>query len=123
MKAKILLLAAALMITGLSFSQKTNEVVTTKCEKNVLNKIKSKMQYIDMEKYLEEGQQASFVVTCKLNEDNIVEVVNIRGKNQGIKEQIISTLKKHPVKCKSNSGESQFIFSMKFDLRPADSAY
>lgn len=123
MKAKILLLAAAIMISGLSFSRSSKENITTNCEKKVLNKIKKKMHYIDMEKYLEEGQQANFIITCKLNEDNIVEVVDIRGKNQEIKDEIISTLKKYPVECKSNSQTSQFMFSMKFDLRPANSLY
>ena len=123
MKAKILLLTIAIMISGLSFSQKSNEAVTANCEKKVLNKIKRKMQYIKMDKYLEEGQQASFIVTCRLNEDNVVEVVNIRGKNQEIKNEIISTLEKYPVECKTNTSDSHFIFSMKFDLRPAESAY
>ncbi len=121
MKAKIILLVMALMISGLSFSQESKEVLTTNCEKKVLNKIKRKMHYIKMEKYLAEGQQANFIVTCKLNEDNIVEVVDIRGRNQEIKDEIISTLEKHPVECKSNLGNSYFIFSMKFDLRPANS--
>ncbi len=123
MKAKVLLLAVAIMISGLSFSQKSNEASSTNCEKKVLNKIKRKMHYIDMEKYLNEGQKANFIVTCRINEENIVEVVDIRGRNQEIKDEIISTLAKHPVECKSNSEDSQFVFLMKFDLRPTESAY
>lgn len=123
MKTKILLLIAAIMISGLSFAQISKEKITTNCEKKLLNKIKKKMHYIDMEKYLEEGQQLDFIVTCKLNEENVVEVVNVRGKNQDIKNEIISTLRKYPVECKSNTQGSQFIFSMKFDFRPASSRY
>ena len=118
MKAKILLLTLAVLISGVSFSNNISKDENTKCEKMVLKKIKRKMQTIDLQKYLEEGEQSRFLITCKVNSNNIVEVVDVMGINEELKNQIIETLAKYPVECDSKSMDSPFRFSTKFVLLP-----
>lgn len=120
MKIKAILLTLAIMIAGISFGNTINESTSSDEQKKVLKKIKRKMQYVNMDKYIEEGQQANLLVTCKINKQNKVEVININGKNQELKKEIISILEDHPVLSKSELIDSSFTFTMKFDYRAAN---
>ncbi len=118
MKAKILLIALAVMITGISYSQNNLNEDINKCEKKVIKQIKRKMQLIDMNDYMKVGDESLFVITCTVNKDNIVEVVKIQGINENLKKQVLQTLEEHPVECKSSEIDSPFSFTMRFILFP-----
>ena len=118
MKAKILLLTLAVLISGVSFSNNINKDENTKCEKMVLKKIKRKMQTINLQKYMEEGEQTRFLITCKVNSNNVVEVIDVMGINEDLRNQIIETLEKYPVECDANTMDSPFRFTTKFMLIP-----
>ena len=119
MKAKILLLAIALMITGLTYSQDTVKEKTTNCDKHVLNKIHKNMKHLKLNKYLEADQKVRYIVTCRIGDDNLVEIVRIHGLNEELKKAIITTLKDNPVECKSKVDDSQFTFLMRFEMKPS----
>ena len=119
MKAKIVLLAIALMITGLTYSQNSAKEKTTNCDKHVLNKIQKNMKHLKLNKYLEADQKARYIVTCRIGEDNLVEVVQIHGLNEELKKAIITTLQDNPVESKSKVDDSLFTFLMRFEMRPS----
>ncbi|PLX01726.1 MAG: hypothetical protein C0595_13680 [Marinilabiliales bacterium] len=120
MKTKILLLAIAILGSGLIYSQPANnDDNSTKCEKKVMRKIQRKMSLIPVKDYLEEGEKTKLVVKCTINEDYIVEVAELGGKDEDLKKVVIETLKNHPVKCDDMTIGSSFTFVMKFVLMPA----
>ncbi len=118
MKTRILLLAIAILGTGLLYSQPNSDDNSTKCEKKVLRKIQRKMSLISMKDYLKEGEQTKLVVKCTVNEDNVVEVTELAGKDEDMKKAVIETLQNHPVKCDELNIGSTFTFVMKFVLMP-----
>jgi len=120
MKTKILLLAIAILGSGLLYSQPTNnDDNNTKCEKKVMKKIQRKMRLISVNDYLKEGEKTKLVVKCTINEDNVVEVAELGGKDEDLKQAVIETLQNHPVKCDDMKIGSTFTFVMKFVLIPA----
>lgn len=118
MKAKILLLALAIMGSSLAFAQPVNHDNVTKCEKKILKKIKRKMTNLHVKEYILEGQRTSFVVTCFLNEDKVVEVARIDGTNEELKQAVIETFKKYPVTCDSEATGNYFTFKIAFEHQP-----
>ena len=119
MKTKILLLALAILGSSLAFSQPVEHESKTDCEKKVLNKIKKKMMYLDVKDYLVEGEKQGMIITCALNDQNVVEVVKISGYDEELKVAIQETLKEHPAVCKTGSAGEQFTFKMVLYHRPA----
>ncbi len=117
MKAKILLLTIAIMISGISFSSNPKNDQEIKCAKKVIKKIKRNMNAIDLNDYMEEGTTSRFVITCNIN-NNVVELLDVRGINEDLKNEIIQTFDKYPVICDANSIESPFRFPVKFILMP-----
>ena len=119
MKAKILLLAIAILGSGLLFSQNETKEVTTTCEKKVLKKIQKKMNFLQTYKYLEVGEKAELIITCVINDKNTVEVVDIRGYDEDLKKAVIKILEDRPVKCDEQLTGVPFKFKMKFQQFPA----
>ena len=119
MKKNTAILALLLLSATLGFSQQTPEYKTSKMEQKVLNKIKRTMRACDYKDYIAEGQKASFMVTCHVNNENIIEVSDVVGKYKKLAEEITSTLEKHPVKCCSDRKGETFSFRLTFDYRPA----
>lgn len=119
MKTKILLLAIAILGSGLLFSQTNGDDNSTKCDKKVLKKIERKMRSISMNDYLNEGEKTHFIVRCTVNEDKVVEATILSGKNDGLKQAVIDVLEKYPVNCDDMAVGSSFTFVMKFLLMPA----
>ena len=119
MKAKILLLAIAILGSGLVYSQNETKDATTSCEKKVLRKIQKKMTFLKTYKYLEVGEKAELIITCVINDKNTVEVVDIRGYDEDLKKAVIKILEDRPVKCNDQVTGVPFKFKMKFKQLPA----
>jgi len=119
MKTKTLLLLVAIFTSGLVFSQSTLPVNETNCEKKVLKKIKRKINYIHLNDYLTEGENARMIVSCIINDDYEVEVAAIKGYDEELKKAIIETLKDHPVKCEDQTKGSSFTFALNLKIMPA----
>jgi hypothetical protein len=118
MKTKIILLAIAIMGSGLLYSQDTSDKTNAKSEKKVLKKIQRKMNHINLKEYLKEGENSKLVISYSVNENNEVELTAISGGDEDLKQAVIHTLKRHPVKCDSNQKGSSNSFSMNFVLMP-----
>ena len=119
MKTKTLLLLVAIFTSGLVFSQSTLPVNETNCEKKVLKKIKRKINYIHLNDYLKEGENARMIVSCLVNENYEVEVSSIKGYDKELKNAIIDALKEHPVKCEDQAKGSMFTFALNLKIMPA----
>jgi hypothetical protein len=119
MKAKILLLAIAILGSGLVYSQNENTEATKSCEKKVLKKIQRKMNFLQTYKYLEVGEKAELIITCVINEKNTVEVVEIKGYDEDLKKAVTKILEERPVKCDNQVTGVPFKFKMKFQQLPA----
>jgi len=118
MKAKILLLALAIMGTSLVFSQSTPQLKKTDCEKKVLKKIQRKMNMVSFNNYIKEGSMTRVLVTCVINKENLVEIQQIEGTNEELNAAIIKNMAKHPVKCESEPTGKPFAFYMTFKHLP-----
>ena len=118
MKTRIFFLTLAVMISGLSFSQNNTNEDNSKCEAIVIKKIKRKLNLIDMNDYMKIGDKSRVILTCEVNSDNQVEVLNIQGVNEGLKKAVLEILKEHPVECKNQKIDSPFSFTVKFMLFP-----
>ena len=120
MKAKILVLAMAMMVSGLAFAQQpvTHEKETD-CGKKILKKIERTMRLLEVKEILDEGQKSALIVTCFINGNNEVEVARIDGSNEELKVAVISTFEDHPVVCKEGPDGNYFTFRMAFEHRPA----
>lgn len=119
MKTRILLLAMAILGSGLLYSQTNSEENSNKCEKKVLRNIQRKMNFISMNDYLKEGEKTQLIVSCTVNKDKVVEVTNLKGEDEDLKEAVIEVLQNRPVKCNDMNEGSAFTFVMKFALMPA----
>jgi len=119
MKAKILLLALAIMGTSLVYSQTSIQDTQTDCSKKVLKKIQRKMNLVKYDDFIEVGQKTQVIVICEMNDENVVEVVNIKGDNKELNSDIIKVLQKYPVKCDSQPKEQPFSFLLTFKMIPA----
>jgi hypothetical protein len=119
MKAKILILALALFGTTVAFSQNVQHEKQTDCEKKVLKKIQRTMRLMQVKEILDEGEKSLVIVTCFINENNIVEVARIDGANEEIKTAVLETLESYPVKCKMGADGNYFTFKMRFEHWPA----
>lgn len=116
MKTKILLLALAIMATSLVYAQTSNQETKTNCSKKVLKKIQRKMNSVNFDEFIEVGQKRQVIVTCELNTENIVEVVNIEGGDEQLNEAITKSLLRHPVKCDSPTSREPFTFLVTFKM-------
>lgn len=120
MKAKILVLALALMGSSLAFAQQpVVHEKETDCNKKVLKKIERTMRLLEVKEILNEGQKSALIVTCYINENNEVEVAKIDGSNETLKAAVVKTLEEHPVICKDGAEDNYFTFRMAFEYRPA----
>lgn len=121
MKTKALFLTLAIMASSILAFSHPSEPVTTKtdCDKKVLNKIKRKIGVSNFVNYLEEGTSAKFLVTCSVNDQNEVELVNIEGNNQILREKIIKTFDKHTIACPNETPGSTFTFWLNLKKMPA----
>jgi len=119
MKAKILLLAIAIMGTSLVYAQTSNQETKTDCSKKVLKKIQRKMNLVNFNDYVAVGEKTQVIVTCEMNEKSIVEVVNIKGGDEQLNADIIRILQKYPVKCDSQASGEPFSFLLTFKMLPA----
>ena len=121
MKTKALFLTLAIMASSiLAFSQPVVPVTTkTDCDKKVLSKIKRKIGVSSFVNYMEEGTSAKFLVTCAVNDKNEVELVNIEGNNQMLKEIVISTFEKHTINCPNETPGNTFTFWLNLKKVPA----
>lgn len=114
MNAKILLMVIAIFGTSLVFSQTVNPESKTKCEKKVLRQIKRSMNSIDVADYMEVNHKIYVVLTCKINEEKIVEVVSAEGFDESLNAAVIKNLESKPVKCESQAVGSQFSLLLTF---------
>ena len=120
MKTKALFLALAIMGSSIfAFSQPVVPTTKTDCDKKVLSKIKRKIGFSQFVNYMEVGSTAKFLVTCTVNEKNEVELVNIEGNNQNLKEEIISTFDKSSISCPNEMVGNTFTFWLKLKKMPA----
>jgi len=120
MKKNIAILVLIVMSATLGFSQQPPEYkTTTNMEKKVLNKIRRTMRSADFKEYVDEGQRESFIVTCYVNDENIVEVTKVTGMDKELADEITSTLEKHPVECCSDNKGASFSFKLTFEHRPS----
>lgn len=118
MKKYIAILVLLAFSATLGFSQQAPEYKITTVEKKVLNKIKRNLQACNYKDFIEEGSAESFIVNCYINDDKVLEVTQVYGKNTELANNIQSTLKKHPVKCDSNKNGEMFSFRLTFEHRP-----
>ena len=118
MKTKLIILAFAIFSSSLLIAQPVSHESKTNCEKKVLNKIKRKMNNLDVKDYLNEGSKTIVIVTCFINEENKVEVAKITSYSPKLSEDIITTLKDHPVTCDSESTGEYFTFKLVFKHLP-----
>ena len=114
MKAKMLLLALAILGTTLVYSQSPDERSKTKCEKKILRKIKRKMNYVNFQDYVSEGSKSRVILTCFLNDENVVEVASIKGVDENLNTAILESFKSNPVKCENQVAGKEFTFMMTF---------
>ena len=119
MKTKLIILAFAILSSSLLIAQPVSHENKTNCEKKVLNKIKRKMNNLDVKDYLKEGRKTTVIVTCFINEENKVEVAKITSNSPKLSEDIIKTLKDHPVKCDNENTGEYFTFKLVFKHLPA----
>jgi hypothetical protein len=120
MKTRILILALLVMIAGLAYTQQAPENKTTTMEKKVLNKIRRNMSASNFREYIAEGETETYLITCLVNDENMVEIVDIKGNNKAMKADIESTLEKHPVKVSPDRAGDLFKFKLTFEHRPFD---
>lgn len=119
MKKSIAILVLLVMSATIGYTQGPPPVYnTTTMEKKVLNKIRRTMRATDFQEYVNEGEKESFIVTCLVNDENIVEVSKISGLDKELAEDITSTLEKHPVKCSEDKKGDYFSFKLTFEHRP-----
>jgi|GEM_PF-3529561 len=119
MNAKILLMVIAIFGTSLVFSQTVNPQTVnpqskTNCNKEVLKKIKRNMNSIKVADYMEVDHKIHVVLTCKINENHIVEVVSAKGYDKKLNAAVIENLEADPVICKSESTGDEFQFILTF---------
>jgi Icc-related predicted phosphoesterase len=120
MKARILIIAMALMGSSLLFAQQpVSHETKTDCEKKVLKKVERTMRLLNVKDILDEGQKSAVIVTCYINENNEVEVARIDGSNDELKEAVVETFEDHPVICKMGKDDNYFTFRIAFEHRPA----
>ena len=119
MKTRILILALAILGSSFAFAQPVAHESKTDCEKQVLKKIKRSMSLLHVKDYLDEGQKSAVIVTCFINENNVVEVARIDGTDEELKAAVIETFEEHPVKCKMGADGNYFTFRMAFVHVPA----
>ena len=119
MKTRILILALAILGSGIAFAQPVVHESKTDCEKKILRKIKRTMSHLHITEYLDEGQKSAVIITCFINENEEVEVAKIDGSNEELKAAILNTFEEHPVKCKDGADGNYFTFRMAFAHLPA----
>ncbi len=114
MNARIFLMVITIFGTSLVFSQSVNPENKTNCEKKVLRQIKRNMNSIDVADYMDVDHKIHVILTCQINDDNIVEVVSAKGIDKKLNAAVIKNLETRPVKCNSQKAGSQFRFILTF---------
>ena len=117
MKKNIAILILLVMSATFGFAQQAPEYKATKMEKKVLNKIRRTMHSTDFKNYVDAGQKESFIVTCFVNDENIVVVKKVNGMNEELADEITSALLKYPVECCSDRKGETFRFKLTFENR------
>jgi len=120
MKTKVILLALAIMGSSLlAVSQQTvPEPTQTNCDKKVLNKIKRHMNSVNFSDYMNTGTSAKYLVTCYINENREVELKNIEGYNEDLKEAIMEEFSEETISCPSEIPGTTFSFYLTFKKFP-----
>ena len=108
MKTKILFIVAAVLTSSLIFAQAPQTSSAEKCKEKVLKKIKRTMVLVDFQEHVPLGQTKKLILSCDLNEDNYVEIKEIKGAGTDFEKAIMQTLEKHPVKCDEISSNQSF---------------
>lgn len=120
MKINILFLALAILGSSLVNAQVPTQSVNSKCEKKLLKKIKSNMNLVHFKDYIEVGKTSKMIVTCFVNDNNVVEISRIHGTNKALIQAIIKTMEDHKVKCESEPSGKYFAFRLTFEHRIAE---
>lgn len=120
MKTKMLLLALVILGTNLVYSQSPDQTSKTECKKKVLKTIKRQMNLVNFRDYIPEGSKTNLIITCVVNEKNIIEVANIEGVNENLNAAIIERLENHPVKCEDQPTGSEFSFMLTYKHIPSE---
>ena len=108
MKAKMLLLALAVLGTTMVYSASPEKETKTDCEKKVLKQIKRKMSNVNFMDYVPSGQKARLLVTYVVNQNNIVEITGIEGAGEEL-EQLFVMSKLCGLKSLPGSGKTMVI--------------
>jgi len=121
MKAKAIILAMAIVVLGLpAISQQTVPQPTkTNCDQKVLKKIKRQMAISNFTDFMETGTSVKYLVTCYVNENYEVEINNIEGVNEELKEAILNEFKDETINCPSETPGTYFSFYLTFKKFPA----
>lgn len=117
MKNYMAILVLLVMSATISFAQQAPEYKSTKMERKVMNKIRKTMHSTDFVNYIDEGKKESFIVTCYVNDENVVEVKKINGMDKELANKITSAMEKYPVECCSDRKGEIFRFKLTLENR------
>ncbi|MCB2201164.1 hypothetical protein KQH26_00195 [bacterium] len=119
MKKNIVILVLLVMSSTLGYTQgPPPELRSATIEKKVLKKIKRNVTTSDFMDYVDEGQKESLIVLCYVNNDNVLEVAQIKGKDKELADEVKETLEENPVKIDSNKKGEIYRFKLTFEHRP-----
>ena len=110
------LLFVALMLTGsaIAFSNSTpNSAGKAEAKQNLYENVKNNLLDYDVLNNLESESSEEFIVFCRVNETNTIEITKIKGVNAEVKEEISSIMEKHPVVASSNLSGELIVFKLR----------
>lgn len=119
MKTKLFLFVIALFAGSAMFAQ-SSAPKTSDCDAKVLKKIKKNMAKIDVKDYVEEGKRIYVVLTCTVDENKKVVVLNAEGVSDNLNKAVKQNLEEYPLTCKNHPTGKPFSVLLTFRHIPWD---
>jgi len=119
MKTKLFFLVMALFAGSVMFAQSSTPG-SSDCDAKVLKKIKKNMNRLDVKDYVEEGQRIYVVLTCTVDENKNVVVLNAEGISEKLNKAVKENLEEYPVTCSNHPTDKPFSVLLTFKHIPWD---
>ncbi|HEY9116069.1 MAG TPA: hypothetical protein VIN10_15335 [Bacteroidales bacterium] len=119
MKKNIAILILLVMSATIGYTQgPPPELKSSTIERKTMNKIRKNIRNSDFMEYVDEGSRESLIVSCYVNNDNVLEFTDIQGQDKELANEVKETLKEHPVKVDSDKVGEAYRLKLTFEHRP-----
>lgn len=119
MKKNIAILVLLVMSASIGYTQgPPPELKASTIERKTMNKIRKNVRNSDFMDYVDEGSRESLIVSCYVNNDNVLEFTDIQSQDKELAKEVKETLEENPVQVDSDKVGESYRLKLTFEHRP-----